>query len=52
MEKHGVQINDLYAVVGKDRATYHRGENDVHYTEAVAMQGSPASGALIVIIKP
>ncbi len=33
MKKHGVQINDLYAVIGEDRAKYQRGENDVHYTE-------------------
>lgn len=33
MKKHGVQINDLYAAIGKDRAKYQLGENDVHYTE-------------------
>jgi hypothetical protein len=33
MKKHGVQVNDLYAVIGKDRAKYQRGENDVHYTD-------------------
>jgi acyl-CoA thioesterase-1 len=33
MEKHDVQINDLYAVIGKDRTKYQRGENDVHYND-------------------
>lgn len=33
MKKHGVQINDLYAAIGKNRAKYQRGENDVHYTD-------------------
>lgn len=33
MKKHGVQINDLYAVIGEDRAKYQRGENNVHYTD-------------------
>ena len=33
MEKHGVQINDLYAVIGDRRADLQRGANDVHYTE-------------------
>ena len=33
MQKHGVQINDLYSVIGPDRAKYQRGANDVHYTE-------------------
>lgn len=33
MKKHGVQIDDLYAVIGQDRAKYQSGENDVHYTE-------------------
>jgi len=32
MKKHGVRINNLYAVIGDDRAKYQRGENDVHYT--------------------
>ena len=34
MKKHGVRINDLYSVIGNQRAKYQRGENDVHYTEA------------------
>ena len=34
MKKHGVQINDLYKTIGKNRAKYQRGENDVHYNEA------------------
>ncbi len=34
MKKHGVLINDLYSVIGNDRAKYQRGENDVHYNEA------------------
>ena len=33
MKKHGVQINDLYQVIGQDRAKSQRGENDVHYNE-------------------
>jgi hypothetical protein len=33
MKKHGVRINDLGAAIGKDRAKYQRGENDVHYNE-------------------
>ena len=33
MEKHGVVINDLYAVIGADRTKYQRGANDVHYNE-------------------
>ena len=27
-------INDLYAVIGSERAKYQRGENDVHYNDA------------------
>jgi acyl-CoA thioesterase-1 len=34
MEKHGVRINDLYALIGSNRAKYQRAENNVHYTEA------------------
>ena len=34
MKKHGVVINDLYSVIGKDRAKYQLGENDVHYNDA------------------
>lgn len=34
MEKHGVVINDLYSVIGNQRAKYQLGENDVHYNEA------------------
>ena len=34
MKKHGVAINDLYSAIGKDRAKYQRGENDVHYNDA------------------
>ncbi len=34
MKKHGVPINDLYAVIGNQRAKFQKGENDVHYTEA------------------
>ena len=33
MEKHGVLINDLYSVIGDQRAKYQLGENDVHYTD-------------------
>jgi lysophospholipase L1-like esterase len=33
MEKHGVRINDLYALIGSNRAKYQRAENNVHYTE-------------------
>ncbi|WDE99334.1 SGNH/GDSL hydrolase family protein [Lentisphaera profundi] len=33
MKKHGVQINDLYQVIAKERAKYQRGENNVHYTD-------------------
>ena len=33
MEKHGVRINDLYALIGSNRATYQRAETNVHYTE-------------------
>jgi len=34
MKKHGVQINDLYSVIGEDRTRYQRGANDVHYIDA------------------
>lgn len=34
MKKHGVIVNDLYAVIGEKRRTLQRGENDVHYNEA------------------
>ena len=34
MKKHGLAINNLYSVIGKDRAKYQRGENDVHYNDA------------------
>ncbi len=33
MKKHDIQINDLYQLIGQDRAKYQRGENDVHYTD-------------------
>lgn len=33
MKKNGVAINDLYSVIGKDRAKYQLGENDVHYND-------------------
>ena len=33
MHKHGVRINDLYALIGSNRAKYQRAENNVHYTE-------------------
>ena len=33
MKKHGVHINDLYSLIGKNRVKYQRGEDDVHYTE-------------------
>ena len=33
MKNHGVFINDLYSLVGKNRVKYQRGEDDVHYTE-------------------
>ena len=31
MEKHGVQINDLYSLIGDQRSDYRNAENDVHY---------------------
>jgi lysophospholipase L1-like esterase len=34
MKKHGVVINDLYSAIGKDRAKYQLGKNDVHYNDA------------------
>jgi len=34
MKKYGVAINDLYSTIGKDRAKYQLGENDVHYNDA------------------
>ena len=34
MKKHGVAINDLYSLIGQERAKYQRGENDVHYNDA------------------
>jgi len=34
MAKHGVRVNDLYSVIGTERAKYQRGENDVHYNDA------------------
>jgi acyl-CoA thioesterase-1 len=34
MKKYGVAINDLYSAIGKDRAKYQLGENDVHYNDA------------------
>ena len=33
MKKHGVHINDLYSLIGKNRVKYQRGEDDVHYIE-------------------
>ncbi len=33
MKKHGVLISDLYAVIGDKRATYQKGESDVHYND-------------------
>jgi acyl-CoA thioesterase-1 len=33
MKKHGVVINDLYSAIGKDRAKYQLGKNDVHYND-------------------
>lgn len=33
MKKHGVHINDLNSLFGKDRVKYQRGEDDVHYSE-------------------
>lgn len=34
MKKHGVAINNLYEVIGEERAKYQKGENDVHYNDA------------------
>ena len=34
MKKHGVVINDLYSLIGKERVKYQLGENDVHYNDA------------------
>lgn len=34
MNKHGVTINNLYEVIGDDRAKYQLGEEDVHYNDA------------------
>ena len=34
MKKHGVVVNDLYALIENERKKYQRGENDVHYNEA------------------
>ena len=34
MMKHGVAINNLYEVIGEERAKYQKGENDVHYNDA------------------
>ncbi len=34
MKKHGVVINNLYSLVGKDRAKFQLGKNDVHYNDA------------------
>ena len=34
MKKYGVAINDLYSLIGKDRAKYQLGANDVHYNDA------------------
>ena len=34
MKKHGVVINDLYSLIGKERSKYQLGENDVHYNHA------------------
>lgn len=33
MTRHGVEINDLYAVIGSNRAKYQRGQDDVHYND-------------------
>lgn len=34
MNKHGVTINNLYEVIGDNRAKYQKGEDDVHYNDA------------------
>ena len=34
MQRHNVQINDLYAALADRREELQKGENDVHYTEA------------------
>ena len=34
MKKHGVLVNDLYALIENERERYQLGENDVHYNEA------------------
>ena len=41
MKKHGVHINDLYSLIGKDRLKYQRGEDDVHYTCLLYTSPSP-----------
>lgn len=33
MKKHGVKINDLYALIKPVQSKYARGNNDVHYTK-------------------
>lgn len=33
MKKHGVEVNDLFALIGEKRTELQRGANDVHYTE-------------------
>jgi acyl-CoA thioesterase-1 len=34
MKKHGVFVNDLYALIESEREKYQLGENNVHYNEA------------------
>ena len=34
MNQHGVTINDLYKVIGDDRAKYQKEKDDVHYNDA------------------
>ncbi len=34
MNQHGVTINNLYEVIGDERAKYQKGKDDVHYNDA------------------
>lgn len=34
MKKHGVMVNDLYALIENEQKRYQLGENDVHYNES------------------
>ena len=34
MKNHNVEINDLHALLKKQKVDHHRGEDNVHYTDA------------------